>query len=129
MIYSDKYFKCLITLLFSPVFFQVVQKLAKSTGILTAIRRVCGRDAFTLIMDIAGFLPDLLAPKLRTVPSHLYSSKEKADLARIINVMLDFGLSFVQEKNPQGGYIYNLDPYVATMIQRLIMHIYISVLY
>ncbi|XP_011706225.1 PREDICTED: chromosome transmission fidelity protein 18 homolog, partial [Wasmannia auropunctata] len=55
-------------------------------------------------------MSDILAPRLRTVPSHLYSPKEKSDLARIINVMLDFGLSFVQEKNPQGGYIYNLDP-------------------
>jgi chromosome transmission fidelity protein 18 len=73
---------------------------------------VCGRDAFTLTTDIAGFLPDLLAPRLRTVPSHLYSSKEKADLARIVDLMLEFGLSFVQEKNLQGGYIYNLDPYV-----------------
>ncbi|XP_072767686.1 chromosome transmission fidelity protein 18 homolog [Anoplolepis gracilipes] len=89
---------------------EVIQKSAKNTGILTAIRRVCGRDALTLSTDIAGFLPDLLAPKLRTVPSHLYSAKEKADLARIVNVMLDFGLSFVQEKNSQGGYIYNLDP-------------------
>lgn len=69
-----------------------------------------GRDVFTLTIDIAGFLPDILTPKLRTVPSHLYSSKEKADLARIVNVMLEFGLSFVQEKSPQGGYIYNLDP-------------------
>ncbi|XP_012539347.1 chromosome transmission fidelity protein 18 homolog [Monomorium pharaonis] len=89
---------------------EVIQKTAKNTGILTAIRRVCGRDVFTLTTDIAGFLPDILAPKLRTVPSHLYSPKEKADLIRIINVMVEFGLSFVQEKSPQGGYVYNLDP-------------------
>ncbi|XP_018307581.1 chromosome transmission fidelity protein 18 homolog isoform X1 [Mycetomoellerius zeteki] len=89
---------------------EVTQKSAKNTGILTAVRRVCGRDVFTLTTDIAGFLPDILTPKLRTVPSHLYSSKEKSDLARIINVMLEFGLSFVQEKNFQRGYIYNLDP-------------------
>lgn len=69
-------------------------------------------------MDIASFLPDILAPKLRTVPSHLYSPKEKADLARIINVMLEFGLSFVQEKSFQGGYIYNLDPYVITIANK-----------
>ncbi|KAM0725880.1 Chromosome transmission fidelity protein 18-like protein [Formica fusca] len=99
-----------VKLSYPTIINEVIQKSAKNTGILTAIRRVCGRDAFTLITDIAGFLPDLLAPKLRTVPSHLYSPKEKADLARIINMMLDFGLSFVQEKNPQGGYIYNLDP-------------------
>ncbi|KAG5315342.1 CTF18 protein, partial [Pseudoatta argentina] len=89
---------------------EITQKSAKNTGILTAVRRVCGRDVFILTTDIAGFLPDILTPKLRTVPSHLYSSKEKSDLARIINVMLEFGLSFVQEKNSQRGYIYNLDP-------------------
>lgn len=94
----------------------MIQKSAKNTGILTAIRRVCGRDAFTLAIDVAAFLPDLLAPRLRIVPSHLYSAKEKADLARIVNVMLEFGLSFVQERNPHGGYIYNIDPYVAIPI-------------
>lgn len=77
---------------------------------------MCGRDVFTLITDIAGFLPDILAPRLRTVPSHLYSPKEKTDLSRIVNLMLEFGLSFVQEKSPQGGYIYNLDPYVVITI-------------
>lgn len=92
--------------------FQVTQKSAKNTGILTAIRRVCGRDIFILATEIASFLPDLLTARLRTVPSHLYSSKEKADLVRIVNIMLEFGLSFVQEKGSQGGYIYNLDPYV-----------------
>ncbi|XP_014470697.1 PREDICTED: chromosome transmission fidelity protein 18 homolog [Dinoponera quadriceps] len=99
-----------VKLSYPTVFGEVTQRSAKSAGILTSIRRVCGRDAFTLTTDIACFLPDLLAPKLRTVPSHLYSPKEKDDLARIVNVMLEFGLSFVQEKNPHGGYIYNLDP-------------------
>ncbi|EFN74480.1 Chromosome transmission fidelity protein 18-like protein [Camponotus floridanus] len=99
-----------VKLSYPTIISEVIQKSAKNIGILTAVRRACGRDAFTLVTDIAGFLPALLAPKLRIVPSHLYSSKEKADLVRIINVMLDFGLSFVQEKNPQGGYIYNLDP-------------------
>ncbi|XP_032677350.1 chromosome transmission fidelity protein 18 homolog isoform X2 [Odontomachus brunneus] len=99
-----------VKLSYPTVFNEVTQRSAKNTGILTAIRKACGRDAFTLTMDVASFLPDLLAPKLRTVPSHLYSSKEKADLVRIVNVMLEFGLSFVQEKNPQGGYIYNIDP-------------------
>ncbi|XP_011151397.1 chromosome transmission fidelity protein 18 homolog isoform X2 [Harpegnathos saltator] len=99
-----------VKLSYPTVFNEVNQRSAKNTGILTAIRKVCGRDTFTLTTDIAGFMPDLLSPKLRTVPSHLYSPNEKAALARIVNVMLEFGLSFVQEKNPQGGYVYNIDP-------------------
>ncbi|KAL0100828.1 hypothetical protein PUN28_019304 [Cardiocondyla obscurior] len=99
-----------IKLSYPSVFNEIIQKLAKNFGILTEVRKVCGRDVLTLTTDVAAFLPDILAPKLRTVPCHLYSPKEKADLTRIVNVMIEFGLSFVQEKNLQGGYIYNLDP-------------------
>ncbi|XP_071574574.1 chromosome transmission fidelity protein 18 homolog isoform X2 [Temnothorax nylanderi] len=108
-----------VKLSYPTVINEVIQKSSKNMGILTAIRRVCGRDVFTLTTDIASFLPDILAPRLRTVPSHLYSPKEKADLARIVNVMLEFGLSFVQEKSLQGGYIYNLDP-LAYAVQQII---------
>ncbi|XP_011639488.1 chromosome transmission fidelity protein 18 homolog, partial [Pogonomyrmex barbatus] len=99
-----------IKLSYPSVTNEVIQKSAKNMSILMAIQKVYGCDIFTLTTDIISFLPDILTPRLRTVPSHLYSPKEKLELARIINVMLEFGLSFIQEKNPQGGYMYKLDP-------------------
>lgn len=86
------------------------QKQAKSVGILTTVYKSSGRDIITLAVDIAPFLPDLLCPRLRTVSGHLQSTKERNDLARLVNVLLEFGLTFAQERTSDGIYDYNLDP-------------------
>lgn len=95
---------------------QANQKLAKNTSLLKTAQKASGRDTVVLSLDIAPFLPDLLAPKLRSVSGQLYSSKERADLTQIVNVMIDFGLSLIQEKQPDGGTDYNLDPLVYIVI-------------
>ncbi|XP_047362161.1 chromosome transmission fidelity protein 18 homolog [Vespa velutina] len=97
--------------LFYPVIvFETNQKIAKSTSILTTVKRNRGIDNITLIMDITPVLPDLLNPQIRTVSGHLYSSAEKAHLSRVVNIMIDFGLTLVQEKNTEGRYEYQLNP-------------------
>ncbi|KAF7417433.1 hypothetical protein HZH68_000086 [Vespula germanica] len=97
--------------LFYPVIiFETNQKIAKSTSILTTLKRNRGIDNVTSIMDVTPILPDLLNPQIRTVSGHLYSSAEKAHLSRVVNIMLDFGLTLVQEKNTEGRYEYQLNP-------------------
>lgn len=86
------------------------QKLTRSKAILTASQKSCGTDKLTLTLDIAPMLPELLTPRLRSVSAHLYSSKEKAELMHLVNVMLDYGLTLIQEKKPEGGFEYNLEP-------------------
>lgn len=77
---------------------------------MTTVKRYRGIDSVTLIMDITPLLPDLLNPRIRTVSGHLYSSAEKAHLSRVVNIMIDFGLTLVQEKNMDGKYEYQLNP-------------------
>lgn len=86
------------------------QKRARSAGILTTIQRSSGRDSVILTVDIAPFLPNLLTPRLRTVSGHLHSAKEREDISRLVNILLDFGLAYTQEKNIDGTYDYKLDP-------------------
>lgn len=90
--------------------FQVKQKKDRNEVILSIVKKTSRYDVFTLVSDVLPYLPDLLTPRLRSVNSQLYSSKEKSELKRLVNLMLDFGLSFIQERRPQGGYEYNLDP-------------------
>ncbi|XP_031840583.1 chromosome transmission fidelity protein 18 homolog [Nomia melanderi] len=99
-----------IKLSYPSVPYEMHQKQAKSIGILTTVYKSSGRDIITLAVDIAPFLPDLLCPRLRTVSGHLHSTKERNDLARLVNVLLEFGLTFAQERTPDGIYDYNLDP-------------------
>ena len=89
---------------------QMKQKLGRNLAILTASQKSCGIDKLTLVLDIAPLLPEILTPRLRSVSSHLYSPKEKSELMHLINVMLDYGLTLIQEKKPEGGFEYHLEP-------------------
>ncbi|XP_076672404.1 chromosome transmission fidelity protein 18 homolog, partial [Andrena cerasifolii] len=95
---------------YPSITYEVKQKHARSTGILTTIHRSSGRDSTILAVDIAPYLPDLLCPRLRTVSGHLYSAKERVDIARLVNVLIEYGLTFTQDKNFDGTYDYKLDP-------------------
>lgn len=47
------------------------------------------------------------------VSMQLYSKKEKENLQTIVNIMIDYNLNYIQERNQLGAYDYNLDPWVA----------------
>lgn len=84
--------------------------MSKTIAMLTATKQSYNRDIETLALDITPFLPELLAPKLRSVSGHLYSPSERADLSRLINVLLELGLTFVQTKSEDRSFDYSLDP-------------------
>jgi chromosome transmission fidelity protein 18 len=53
------------------------------------------------VMDCIGILQ---------VSMQLYSAREKAELSHVISIMIDYNLNYVQERTPEGAYVYNLDP-------------------
>ncbi|XP_012153108.2 chromosome transmission fidelity protein 18 homolog [Megachile rotundata] len=95
---------------YPSIFYEVKQKEAKNIGILTSVQRSSGRDNIVLSVDIIPFLPELLSPRLRTISGHLHSSKERDDIVRIVNILIEFGLTYAQERNLDGTYDYKLDP-------------------
>ncbi|KAK1128703.1 hypothetical protein K0M31_019855 [Melipona bicolor] len=99
-----------IKLSYPSIVYEMNQKHARNIGVLTTVQRNSGHNSIILTVDIAPFLPDLLSPQLRTVSGHLYSDKEKNDINRLVNVLIDFGLTFIQEKNLDEKYDYKLDP-------------------
>ena len=46
------------------------------------------------------------------VNAQLYSGREKAELANVVNIMISYNMTYHQEKSPEGQYEYNLDPWV-----------------
>ncbi|XP_017754396.1 PREDICTED: chromosome transmission fidelity protein 18 homolog [Eufriesea mexicana] len=99
-----------VKLSYPSISYEMIQKHARNIGILTSIQRNSGRIISVLTIDIIPFLPDLLSPRLRTISGHLHSTKEKDDINRLVNILIDFGLTFTQEKNLDGSYDYKLDP-------------------
>lgn len=44
------------------------------------------------------------------INQQLIKPAEKAILSRLVDIMIDFGLTFVQEKVDDGRFVYRLEP-------------------
>ncbi|XP_050835863.1 chromosome transmission fidelity protein 18 homolog isoform X2 [Serinus canaria] len=84
--------------------------LSMVSGIAPGARSRAGQRA--LVLDVLCLLLDIIAPKLRPVNTQLYSLKEKQQLAELISTMLTYNLTYLQERLPEGQYVFKLDPNV-----------------
>ncbi|XP_039588580.1 chromosome transmission fidelity protein 18 homolog isoform X1 [Passer montanus] len=82
--------------------------LSMVAGIAPGARSRAGQQA--LVLDVLCLLLDIIAPKLRPVNTQLYSLKEKQQLAELISTMLTYNLTYLQERLPEGQYVFKLDP-------------------
>ncbi|OCT64447.1 hypothetical protein XELAEV_18045547mg [Xenopus laevis] len=75
---------------------------AMVSEISPAIRTRVGPQS--LVLDALCLLLDVLSPKLRPVNTQLFSTKEKQQLAELINTMLAYNLTYHQERTMEGQY-------------------------
>ena len=61
-------------------------------------------------LELAPYLNRIISPPLRPVNSQVIRPAEKALLARLVGVMANLELRFVQEKTEEGQLVYRLDP-------------------
>ncbi|ORY99715.1 hypothetical protein BCR42DRAFT_430045 [Absidia repens] len=78
------------------------------SGIHPAQRRFLSRDQ--LVLNVVPRLLRILSPEIRPVNKHLIKPKEKETLDRLVNVMLEYGMTFVQHKTEEGQFSYILEP-------------------
>ncbi|TRY77674.1 hypothetical protein DNTS_017957 [Danionella cerebrum] len=64
----------------------------------------------SLCLDILSLLLELISPKLRPVNPQLYSSREKQQLSDLIDTMINYNLTYRQDRTPEGQYVYILEP-------------------
>lgn len=71
----------------------------------------------TLRLEILPYLSDIIIPVLRTANITLFGNYEKEQLCEIINIMIDYCLTYVQERTVEGTYVFNLDPNIDDIVQ------------
>ncbi|XP_031419946.1 chromosome transmission fidelity protein 18 homolog [Clupea harengus] len=71
----------------------------------------------SLCLDMLSLLLDLISPKLRPVNPQLYSSREKQQLCDLIDTMINYNLSYRQDRNQEGQYTYILEPNVEDVVR------------
>jgi len=72
------------------------------------VRSVNSRQ--TLTTDLMPYILPIITPTLRPVSAHLYSIEEKQLIRRVVSVMINYNLTYRQEKTSDGAYRYVLEP-------------------
>ncbi|XP_056618848.1 chromosome transmission fidelity protein 18 homolog [Triplophysa dalaica] len=76
--------------------------------------RIC---VSTLCLDIITLLMELISPKLRPVNPQLYSTREKQQLCDLIDTMINYNLTYRQDRTPEGQYTYVLEPNIEDVVR------------
>ncbi|KAI5090281.1 chromosome transmission fidelity protein 18-like, partial [Silurus meridionalis] len=76
--------------------------------------RICQSN---LCLDILSLLLELISPKLRPVNPQLYSTREKQQLCELIDTMINYNLTYRQERTPEGQYTYVLEPNIEDVVR------------
>uniref|UniRef100_A0A673ME61 Chromosome transmission fidelity protein 18 homolog n=1 Tax=Sinocyclocheilus rhinocerous TaxID=307959 RepID=A0A673ME61_9TELE len=68
----------------------------------------------SLCLDILSLLLELIFPQ--TVNPQLYSTREKQQLYDLIDTMINYNLTYRQDRTPEGQYTYVLEPNVEDVV-------------
>lgn len=72
--------------------------------------RSLANNSVIVISEAVPYIRQVITPSLRSVSLQLLAPKERCDLHHTVEVMADLGLSYVQLKNVDGTYSYQLEP-------------------
>jgi chromosome transmission fidelity protein 18 len=62
-------------------------------------------------MSVCLSVAEKLHPTLSVqVSMELYTAREKEELNHVISIMIDYNLTYVQQRTLEGNYVYTLDP-------------------
>ena len=96
--------------------FETTNKLKKSNNLVDSMiaemlpsSRIFA-SPLTLVCDILPCLLRIIQTKLRPVNTQLYSPREKQELKHLVEILIAYNLTYVQELTKEGQYIYRLDP-------------------
>lgn len=57
------------------------------------------------------FLPNIISLIfVSQISTQLFTQKEKEDLAKVVNIMIDYGLNYFQERDADGSFNFVLNP-------------------
>ncbi|EPB93080.1 hypothetical protein HMPREF1544_00154 [Mucor circinelloides 1006PhL] len=83
-------------------------------GIHPQKRRFLNREM--IASELVPLLMHVISPELKPMNQQLVKPAEKAKLDRLVHIMIEFGLSFVHEKNEEGQYVFKLEPPVEQLL-------------
>ncbi|KAG1151070.1 hypothetical protein G6F37_005893 [Rhizopus arrhizus] len=77
-------------------------------GIKPTKRRYLNRNI--VANELVPHLMYIISPEMKQANKTLFKAEEKSMLARLVNTMIDYGLSYVSEKTKEGQIVLKLEP-------------------
>lgn len=90
--------------------------LASMVGEMSPVSRVFSSNT-VLVREMLPAILSVVQPTLRPVNTHLFSAREKAELANVVNIHIAFNITYQQERSLETGqYEYRMDPDVESVV-------------
>ncbi|KAJ3026307.1 UNVERIFIED_CONTAM: Chromosome transmission fidelity protein 18 [Siphonaria sp. JEL0065] len=83
---------------------------------LSLHERVTWGNRGRLLEELVTPLLQIISPDFRAVNVNLLKPNEKLILDKLINIMVSFGLKFIQEKGEDGHYVFKLWPAIEKLV-------------
>ncbi|XP_017780775.1 PREDICTED: chromosome transmission fidelity protein 18 homolog [Nicrophorus vespilloides] len=71
----------------------------------------------SVLLDVLPLLSRIVVPTLRPVNLHVFSKQEKDEMGRVVSTMIDYNLNYIQERQQDGTYSFNLDPDINGLVK------------
>ena len=110
-------------IVFPKANFEFQSALSRSKEILLTFLQGCPASVQSCtsleksVLSIIPYMSYIIQPSLRPVNIHLYSAHEKNSLAQVVKTMMLHGLSYRQEKNEEGQFVYVLEPGIEKLLR------------
>ncbi|KAI9250024.1 hypothetical protein BY458DRAFT_33921 [Sporodiniella umbellata] len=83
-------------------------------GIKPAKRRFLNREVIST--ELIPHLMYIISPNLKKVNKTLFAPEEKDTLTKLVNTMIDYGLTYITQKTKEGQVILKLEPPVEQLL-------------
>uniref|UniRef100_A0A915IW91 Uncharacterized protein n=1 Tax=Romanomermis culicivorax TaxID=13658 RepID=A0A915IW91_ROMCU len=105
-----------IRLSYPQVFTDALSQRTKYLGLLNTLMDHMAplNKAFVsaniLLHELYPYLIRIIQPNLKPINSQLYTEKDRKELEKVVNIMMDYNLTYRQERNLEGRYEFILEP-------------------
>ncbi|KAF4519016.1 hypothetical protein B566_EDAN009779 [Ephemera danica] len=69
-----------------------------------------GSKAVEILLDVLPMMMYIIMPCLKNANAQLFTVHEKMELNRVVNIFIEFGLVYVQERTADGDMIFRMEP-------------------
>lgn len=95
--------------------YEVMQKLITVKQIFNGLKKGIANlrgvgIGSEIVIDTISLLKVIINPEIRAVSMHLLTEREKNELQHTVEIIADFGLTFLQLQTGDGTYTYRLEP-------------------